>query len=57
MIHPIAGKKTTLLVYIAAWVLMFGIHAVLIYRIKEFSFDVVLIDSLVYNGFGILPDF
>jgi len=54
MIHPITGKRITLLVYIAAWVLMFGTHAVLIYRIKEFSFDVVLIDSLVYNGLFLL---
>ena len=54
MMHPITGKRITLLVYIAAWVFMFGTHAVLIYRIKEFSFDVVLIDSLVYNGLFLL---
>ena len=54
MMHPITGKKNTLFVYIAAWVLMFGTHAVLIYRIKEFSFDVVIIDSLVYNGLFLL---
>ena len=54
MIHPITGKRITLLVYIAAWVLIFGIHAVFIYRIKEFLFDVVLIDSLVYNGLFLL---
>ena len=54
MMHPITGKRITLLVYIAAWVFMFGTHAVLIYSIKEFSFDVVLIDSLVYNGLFLL---
>jgi len=54
MMHPITGKRITLLVYIAAWVLIFGVHAVFIYRIKEFSFDVVLFDSLVYNGLFLL---
>ena len=50
MIHPITGKKSTLLIYTVAWVLMSSAHAVLVFRMMEFTFDVVLIDSLVYNG-------
>lgn len=54
MIHPIAGKKTTILIYSTVWIMVFGIHAFFLYRARDASFEVALTDSLVYNGLFML---
>ncbi|MBN2166358.1 MAG: histidine kinase [Marinilabiliaceae bacterium] len=50
MLHPILAKSKALYIYCLSWVVLLGLHILVLKQITTMNYGVIIIDSLVYIG-------